>query len=151
MDGDIAGRSRKKSLSQRAAPPHSCPWISKNPDPRLTPFPRRIASRNCATGQQVTKAQTRDRSPWNAVRCRRWNGAEGRAGRTRPALPTDAPRSPQSSRLESPDRTEEADAYLREAKAWWVPKSAWEPLCLILLDASMCVRGCGCFSERGIV
>ena len=48
MDEDIPGRSREKSLSPRAAPPHACPWMNTNPDPRLTPFFRSVASRNCA-------------------------------------------------------------------------------------------------------
>ena len=56
-------------------------------------FAQRCVQKLRSTGQQVAKAQTRDRSPWDAVRCWRWSGAEGSADRTRPALPSDAPRS----------------------------------------------------------
>ena len=42
------GRSREKSFSPRAANPHVCPWMNKNPDPRLTLFSLSVASKNCA-------------------------------------------------------------------------------------------------------
>ena len=78
MDEDIPGRSREKSLSPRAAPPHACPWMNKNPDPRLTPFSRSVASSNCALRAAGRQGANAGQVPWELgeVLAMEWGGGK---------------------------------------------------------------------------